>query len=88
MNITGHLCPVNFFYFQSFTNIYGITPSLYSDNTITFKLGDILLEFLSSDVFSEHMRINIIKYYKIPLYSIWVESVWERMIRKVNVYIN
>jgi len=71
--------------FQRFTNVYGIPSSLYSDNARTFKQGgDILLESLSSNMFSEHMRMNNIKHYKIPLYSSWVGSVWERMIRVVK----
>src|ERR1700755_689462 len=43
-----------------------------------------IIIILSSDMFSEHMRINNIKHFKIPLYSSWVGSVWERMIRVVK----
>lgn len=71
--------------FQRFSNLYGIPTHLYSDNAKSFILGgDLLAQSLASDIFSEHMRKNNIKHVKIPVYSAWVGSAWERLIRVVK----
>ena len=71
--------------FQRFSNIHGICSHLYSDNAKSFTLGGKILEkSLASDLFQEHMRVNNIRHIQIPLYSAWVGSTWERMIRVVK----
>jgi hypothetical protein len=71
--------------FQRFTNMHGIPAKLYSDNAKSFGVGgDILHQSMSSNMFNEHMKMNNIQHHKIPLYSAWVGSTWERLIRVVK----
>ena len=71
--------------FQRFCNIYSIPKKLYSDNAKSFiKTGDLLFESLSSDIFKDHLIRNNIQHIKIPLFSAWVGSMWERLIRTVK----
>ena len=71
--------------FERFTNIYGIPDYVYSDNAKSFTVGGkIISESFSSNMFTEHMRKNNIKHVQIPLYSAWVGSTWERLIRVVK----
>ena len=71
--------------FQRFTNLYGIPSSLYSDNAASFKKGDkFLLKSFNSSLFSDHLQTNNIRHVYIPLYSAWVGSTWERLIRVVK----
>lgn len=71
--------------YQRFSNLYGIPSALYSDNAKSFtQAGKILGESLNSDEFSEHLRLNGTSHIQIPLYSAWVGSAWERLIRVVK----
>ena len=68
--------------FQRFSNIYAIPQYLYSDNAKQFLKGGCMLEnsLKSKEVQAELENCNI-KHVKIPLYSAWVGSAWERLIR-------
>ena len=68
--------------FQRFCNTYTIPQYLYSDNARQFTKGGCILEnsLQSEEFLSELQRCNI-KHVKIPLYSAWVGSAWERLIR-------
>src|SRR5262249_14137376 len=71
--------------FQRFSNIYGIPNSLYSDNAKSFvAAGDLLGQAMESEMFKEHLNKLNIRHCKIPVYSAWVGSTWERMIRVVK----
>ncbi len=68
--------------FQRFTNLYSIPKFIYSDNAKTFlKGGSILEQSLTSNEFQEELKKNDIRHIKIPLYSAWIGSAWERLIR-------
>ena len=68
--------------FQRFCNLYSIPRFLYSDNARTFlKGGSILEQSLNSNEFREELEKSGIKHIKIPLYSAWIGSAWERLIR-------
>ena len=68
-----------------FTNMYGIPTHIYSDNAKTFIAGcDLLETVFASDEFKEHFQIYNIKHITIPLYSAWVGSTWERLIRTIK----
>ena len=68
--------------FQRFCNLYSIPQYLYSDNAKSFlKGGSILENSLHSDEFKAELDKCNIKHVKIPLYSAWVGSAWERLIR-------
>ena len=68
--------------FHRFCNLYSIPQYLYSDNAKAFLKGGSILEqsLQSKEVKEELEKINI-KHVKIPLYSAWVGSAWERLIR-------
>ena len=71
------------------TNIYGISSHIYSDNAKYLIAGCNLIEegfffFFNSSEFNEHFQAYNIKYVRIPLYTAWVGSTWERMIRTIN----
>ena len=71
--------------FQRFSNIYGVPLKLYSDNAKSFiSGGDALYKSLTSDLFTDHLRKNNIQHCRIPIYSAWVGSCWERQIRIVK----
>ena len=64
-----------------FTNIHGIPSHLYSDNAKSFIAGcDIMKEIFLASEFCEHYSKYNIKHIRIPAYSAWVGSTWERMI--------
>ena len=68
--------------FQRFCNIYTIPQYIYSDNAKQFLKGGCILEkSLQSEEFKAEMKRCNIKHVKIPLYSAWVGSAWERLIR-------
>ena len=68
--------------FQRFCNFYTIPQYLYSDNAKSFlKSGNILENSLHSEEFRAELDKCNIKHIKIPLYSAWVGSAWERLIR-------
>ena len=68
--------------FQRFCNLYTIPQYLYSDNARQFIKGGCILEnsLKSKEFQSELERCNT-KHIKIPLYSAWIGSAWERLIR-------
>lgn len=68
-----------------FTNIYGIPTHIYSDNAKSFIAGcDVMKEIFMASEFSEHYSKYNIKHIRIPAYSAWVGSTWERMIRVIK----
>ena len=68
-----------------FTNIYGIPSHIYSDNAKTFIAGcDLMKEVFKASEFSERFSKYNIKHIRIPAYSAWVGSTWERMIRVIK----
>ena len=71
--------------FTRFCNMYGIPNSIYSDNASTFlqAMGIISHSHVDND-FSSYLIKNSIKHVRIPLYSAWVGSAWERMIRTIK----
>ena len=71
--------------FQRFCNTHSIPEYLYSDNAKSFLKGGIMLDnALSSKDFLEEMEKCNIKHIKIPVYSAWVGSAWERLIRTMK----
>ena len=68
--------------FQQFINIYGLPSHIYTDNGLSFISGGNWIEkaFMSSE-FSSNISSTDMKHIKIPLYSAWVGSLWERMMR-------
>ena len=71
--------------FIRFCNEYGIPSTIYSDNAKSFIAGVHILETVfTSAEFKEKFGIYNIKHIKIPLYSPWVGSTWERLIRTVK----
>ena len=62
--------------------MYTIPQYLYSDNAKSFlKGGSILENSLHSEEFRAELDKCNIKHIKIPLYSAWVGSSWEKLIR-------
>lgn len=71
--------------FQRFVAKFGVPDVIYSDNARSFIQGiDAIESFVVSEVGSEFLRKNQIQHKRIPLYSPWVGSLWERMIRVVK----
>ena len=71
--------------FIRFVNAFTIPSKIFSDNANTFLMGmGILSDSFSTDDFSEYLRKNNIVHYRIPLYSAWVGSFWERLIRVIK----
>ena len=71
--------------FIKFCNFHGTPKSLYSDNGSTFiNAGKILNQCVVDDPLQEHLVRNSIRHIKIPVYSAWVGSAWERLIRVVK----
>ena len=71
--------------FKRFCNCYDIPIHIYSGNAKSFIAGGCLLEkSLNASEFSEHLINNNIKHVFIPLYSAWVGSMWERLIRVIK----
>ena len=64
---------------------FGIPSILFSDNQPSFiTAGQCLEQALSSTDYSEYLRRNDIKHIRIPVYSSWVGSHWERLLRIVK----
>ena len=71
--------------FQRFCNTYSIPQYLYSDNAKSFLKGAMILEnALKSNEVKEELEKCNIKHIKIPVYSAWVGSAWERLIRTLK----
>ena len=65
--------------FQRFVSRFGIPDFLYSDNARSFIQGaDAIESFVASENGAEFLRKNQIQHRRIPLYSPWVGSLWER----------
>ena len=68
--------------FQRFCNMYSLPQILYSDNAKTFIKGSSILEnSLQAKEFQDELERLDIRHIRIPLYSAWVGSAWERLIR-------
>ena len=66
--------------FQRFCNINSLPQILYSDNVKTFiKGGSILESSLQVKEFQDELERLDIRHIRIPLYSAWVGSAWERL---------
>ena len=71
--------------FIRFTNIYGIPSHIYSDNAKSFVAGcNLIDEVFATSEYKDKFELYNIKHIRIPLYSAWVGSVWERMIRTIK----
>ena len=71
--------------FQRFVNRFGVPDVVYSDNARSFAQGTDAIElFVVSENGKEFLRKNQIIHRRIPLYSPWVGSQWERMLRVVK----
>ena len=71
--------------FIRFCNIYNIPDSVYSDNASTFlQAMGIISGSHTDNEFTDYLTKNNIKHIRIPLYSAWVGSYWERMIRTIK----
>ena len=68
--------------FQRFCNMYSLHQILYCDNVKTFiKGGSILENSLQAKEFQDELERLDIRHIRIPLYSAWVGSDLERLIR-------
>lgn len=71
--------------FLRFTSRFGLPKTLYSDNAPSFKQAAEILNDSSKDSpFVEFLNRNLIKHVRIPLYSAWFGSAWERLIKVVK----
>lgn len=71
--------------FTRFVNRYNLPKQIYSDNAPSFSQGARLLnDAFSDDHVSRYLSRNNIRHIKIPLYSAWFGSAWERLIRVVK----
>ena len=71
--------------FVRFANLHCIPDKVYSDNASTFLLAMGILKNSSiDDDFSEYLTKNNVKHIRIPFYSAWIGSMWERMIRSIK----
>ena len=71
--------------FVKFCNIYNAPFSLYSDNASTFSQATKVLNSSNvDDPLTEYLEKNSIKHVKIPVYSAWIGSAWERLIRTIK----
>lgn len=71
--------------FVRFSNRFGFPKCLYSDNAPSFiQAAKILNESSSNDGLSDYLVNNNIKHIRVPLYSPWAASSWERLIRVVK----
>lgn len=71
--------------FKRFCNLYGTPTHLYSDNAKSFIVaGELLSNITQTEEFSEYLRKFSIKHIRIPVYSAWIGSSWERMIKTVK----
>ena len=70
-----------------FSNLYGIPERVYSDNCRSFCAAlnsNIVEHHLNSSEFSNKFQADQIKHIKIPYYSPWIGSTWERMIKTIK----
>ena len=68
-----------------FTNNFGIPTHIYSDNAKSFVAGcNLIREVFSCSEYKEKFDVYDIQHIRIPLYSAWVGSTWERLIRVVK----
>ena len=71
--------------FTRFCNSCNMPSAIYSDNAGTFlNAMNILSSSIIDDDFKAYLAKYNIKHIKIPLYSAWVGSAWERMIRTIK----
>jgi len=71
--------------FIRFSNLYTLPSSVYSDNASTFLQGvGIISESNVDNVFSDYLEKNNVKHVRIPLFSAWCGSAWERQIRTIK----
>ena len=62
--------------------MHSLPQILYSDNAKTFmKGGSILESSLQAKEFQHELERLDIRHIRIPLYSAWIGSAWERLIR-------
>ena len=72
--------------FLRFVNLYGVPSYLYSDNARSFVAGcNVLQQALVCNEYLEHFQNYDIQHIRIPLYSAWVGSTWERLIRTIKI---
>ena len=75
--------------FIRFSNRYTIPSVVYSDNAKSFISGGNLLHDITvSDLFRSKFEPYNIKFKRIPIYSPWYGSVYERLIKTVKTSIN
>lgn len=68
-----------FLSFQPFFNLYRVCDKIYSDNAKTFvQSGKALENALIADEVRGHLKRNGIKLIKLPVYSVWTGTAWER----------
>jgi len=71
--------------FVRFCNLFTLPSKVYSDNASTFLQGvGILAESSVDNVFSDYLTKNNVRHVKIPLFSAWWGSAWERQIRTIK----
>ena len=71
--------------FIRFCNSCNMPSVIYSDNASTFlNAMKLLNNSLIDNDFDSYLSKNNIKHIKIPLYSAWIGSAWERMIRTIK----
>jgi len=71
--------------FIRFCNAQGMPSAVYSDNASTFLQGmGIIADSNIDNEFSNYLVKNNVKHNKIPLYSAWCGSAWERQIRTIK----
>ena len=71
--------------FIRFCNLNEIPDAIYSDNANSFIAGmGIVAGSLIDNEFNAYLTKNNIRHIRIPLYSAWVGSMWERMIRTIK----
>jgi len=64
---------------------YGIPQIIFSDNQTSFiSAGKELEKAISSSDYNEFLNHHAIKHIRIPVYSSWIGSAWERMLRIVK----
>ena len=71
--------------FVRFCNSNTIPDALYSDNASSFINGmNIMSNSVIDNDFTSYLIMNNVKHIRIPLYSAWIGSYWERMIRTIK----
>ena len=75
--------------FIRFSNVHCIPSKIYSDNASTFlqAMGILSKTNIDND-FVSYLSKNNIAHVRIPLYSAWIGSMWERMIRTIKLCLN